>query len=139
MMLFLFIVKRLKFLRNVPFLPDIFDNLLKLYCFFSRKEILDLMDDIGEILIRWPDIKVSKHKYGGMQFNYKTRELGHIHGNGLIDIHLDKITAGELIAGGKALQHHTIKNAGWISYNLKTSNDLVHAISLFKTAYDLRR
>lgn len=134
--LFHFVRVHLAFLRNIPLLPLVFDNLLKLFCFFASPSVLNQMDDIDEALSGWPGITASFHKYGGIQYNLGKRELGHIHGNGITDIQLSKSTAEQLIQKGMAAEHHTIKNAGWVSIYLNHGSNTESAIIVFGLAYE---
>ena len=65
------------------------------------------------------------------------RELGHIHGNHLIDIPFPKPVRDELVNTGQAERHHILPDSGWISFFLKSEADIDHAISLMRTSFDL--
>jgi len=65
------------------------------------------------------------------------RELGHIHGDRLIDIPFPKPVRDELVSNGKAEPHHILPNSGWISFFLRTEADIDHAIKLMRTSFEL--
>ncbi len=133
--MFEFVIHKLKFLRNIPLLPFVFDSFLKLYLFITNKQVLDLIDELEDEIMLWNGVHSHFHKYGGLQFDFQKSEIGHIHGNGLIDILIDRKTAKELIVNGKAMEHHTIKNSGWISFYIKSRQDFTNAIYLFRLSY----
>src|SRR6476646_10475211 len=41
---------------------------------------------IVEAVNGWEQVEVSPHRYGGLEFRLGRRELGHIHGDRLVDI-----------------------------------------------------
>ena len=65
------------------------------------------------------------------------RELGHIHGDRLIDIPFPKPIRDELVSSGQAEPHHILPNSGWISFFLKSEADIDHAIKLMRTSFEL--
>jgi len=65
------------------------------------------------------------------------RELGHIHGDRLIDIPFPKPVRDELVSSGQAEPHHILPNSGWISFFLRTEADIDHAIKLMRTSFEL--
>ena len=65
------------------------------------------------------------------------RELGHIHGDRLIDIPFPKPVRDELVSSGQAEPHHILPNSGWISFFLHTEADIDHAIDLMRKSFEL--
>ena len=65
------------------------------------------------------------------------RELGHIHGDHLVDIPFPKLVRDELVSTGQAEPHHILPDSGWISFFLKSEADIDHAIKLMRTSFDL--
>jgi predicted DNA-binding protein (MmcQ/YjbR family) len=65
------------------------------------------------------------------------RELGHIHGDRLVDIPFPKPVRDELVSTGQAEPHHILPDTGWISFFLKSEADIDHAIKLMRTSFDL--
>lgn len=133
--MFHFVVKYLGFLKWIPVLPHIFDTFLKLSYLIYNKRIVELTDEIESVVSEWDGVTSSLHKYGGLQFNYGNREIGHIHSNGLVDIFFDRKKKKELLAIGMAEEHHVFKNSGWVSLYIKTEADMNNAILLLKMSY----
>lgn len=132
--MFRFVTRYLGFMKAVPLAPHIFDALLKLQTAVLRPSVLNHVDTICDEISGWPGVSVSLHKYGGIQFNYQGRELGHVHGNGLADILLNKSKAKALVADHKALPHHTYKNSGWVSYYIRDRKSMKEVLGLFRLA-----
>lgn len=55
---------------------------------------------------------ITMHKYRGIQFNYRNKEIGHMHGNGMVDILLDRKTKKQLISKNMVKEHHVFKESG---------------------------
>jgi Family of unknown function (DUF5519) len=136
---FSFAVRYLGFLKHVPLLPHLFETLLKMGTLLSNKVILDHIDDIETEVLSWKGTSTRSHKFGGLQFDVDKREIGHIHGNGLLDILFNRDLKAKLIADGKAMDHHIFPNSGWISFYIKTSDDRKNAIELLQRSYDLKK
>jgi len=131
-------IKYLGFLKFVPGLPLIFDSLLRLYKLFTHPAMPDWIDAMEDEVLNWPGISVQTHKYGGLQINYKGKELGHIHSNGLLDMPFSRKIKAGLMTEGRIEDHHTFKNTGWISFFMDTKDDVRNGIRLLKLAYELR-
>jgi hypothetical protein len=129
-------VKYLGFLKHVPVLPHVFDAYLKTVSYFNRSGIAEVIDEIEAEVLMWENTDVQLHKYGGLQFNVKGKEIGHVHGNGLLDVLFTKEIKEKLISKNKAGEHHVFKNSGWISYQIKSREEKEHAIFLLQLAYE---
>ncbi|MCW5911439.1 MAG: DUF5519 family protein [Cyclobacteriaceae bacterium] len=136
--MFDWVVKNFGPLKHVPVLPHVFDAFLKMISLFQHKHLLDYVDDIETEVCSWQNTSVSVHKYGGIQFNTYNRELGHIHGNGLLDVLFSREQKLMLMKQYPVQDHHVFKNSGWISFKIKTIEDKQIALELLKYAYDLK-
>jgi hypothetical protein len=116
-------------------MPHLFDALLKIGVLFSNKKILDFIDEIEQEVLSWKNTSVQIHKYGGVQFNVGTKELGHIHGNGLLDILFSRSVKSQLIQEGRVKEHHTFKNSGWATLQIENTPDKDLAIELLKFSH----
>lgn len=133
--MFSFIVKNFGFLKSVPLLAYIFDSWLKIYALVRNPELLDWIDEIESELIKWEDVTISIHKYGGTQFNCNGKEIGHLHSNGLLDILYNQKVKAQLLKDGRIQAHHVFKNSGWVSFYLKTYEDKEYAKRLLSISY----
>ena len=118
-------------------LPHIFDGILKVHAYFFHQKLLDWLDEIDNLIIKLPEVSISSHKYGGVQYNALGKVIGHIHGNGLIDIRFTKKLKAYILEDGKVEDHHVLKNTGWVSFQLKNSEDVAYAIKLLGQSHAL--
>jgi hypothetical protein len=133
--MFKFIVKYLGFLKSAPLLAYLFDSQFKLWLLFTNIELLDCLDDIEAEVLSWKGTSVSLHKYGGIQFNCKGKEIGHIHSNGILDIRFSRKIKQQLMKAGRISDHHVFTNSGWISFYVLKKADVAYANQLLKMAY----
>lgn len=88
-------------------------------------------------ILAWPGLEDKPHIYGGREYSLGTREIGHIHGDSLVDIPFPKKVRDELVAAGRAEPHHILPESGWVSLFLREEGDVNRAIELLKLSYDL--
>jgi predicted DNA-binding protein (MmcQ/YjbR family) len=133
--LFSFVVRYLGFLKYIPLLPHVFDSLLKLWVFVSKSYLLDWFDEIEEEVLSWEGTSASVHKYGGLQFNCRDKEMGHLHGNGLLDVLFNREIKQRLLDKGRIQPHHVFEKSGWTSFYIVNYHDKAYAKELLKAAY----
>ena len=100
---------------------------------------------ITEAATSWPDpassagraVEAVPHRFGGTEFRLGTREIGHVHGDHLVDIPFPKRVRDEVVAAGEAEPHHVLPESGWVSFYLRTAEDVERAIALLRRSYDL--
>jgi len=85
----------------------------------------------------WQGVEIRPHRYGGLEFRLGKRELGHIHGDALVDIPFPKAVRNEIVASGEAEPHHILPNSGWISLFLRRAEDVETAIRLLERSLQL--
>jgi hypothetical protein len=133
--MFDFVVRYLGFLKGVPLLPNLFEAFLILWSFIFHRGILDCMDSISSEVLTWADTSQCLHKYGGMQFNSRGKEIGHIHGNGILDVRFSTKIKEQLLAEGKIKDHHVFTKSGWVSFYVSRKEDETYAIQLLRLSY----
>jgi hypothetical protein len=99
--------------------------------------IKDAKKRITEAVSSWGGITLTPHRFGGTAFMLGKRELGHIHGDRLVDIPFPKPIRDQLISTGQAEPHHILPDSGWVSFFLRTEADIDHAIQLMRTSCEL--
>jgi hypothetical protein len=134
--MFKFVVRYFVFLKFVPFLPQVFDLLYKQWNGLFLPHLNEWLDQIESEMLLIPDIKLSLHRYGGIQFNYGTKELGHLHSNGLLDIPTSKAKKNIYLSQGIAQNHHVMPQSGWVSFYISSKEDQKQAVVLLKEAYE---
>ncbi|MBI3762928.1 MAG: DUF5519 family protein [Chloroflexi bacterium] len=95
-------------------------------------------DKIQNAVTAWPEATAHPHRFGGTEYRVgERREIGHIHGDHLVDIPFPTKVRHELVAAGRAEPHHILPDSGWISFYLREANDVERAIELFRLSYDV--
>src|SRR3989442_368238 len=69
----------------------------------------------------WSGVTAQPHRFGGTEYRLGRREIGHVHGDHLVDIPFPKKVRNELVAAGRAEPHHVLPESGWVSIYLKQS------------------
>ena len=64
------------------------------------------------------------------------REIGHLHGNGLLDIPFTRALRDEAVASGLARPHHIFPRSAWVSFYLHSDDDVPNALLLLRRNYD---
>lgn len=77
------------------------------------------------------------HRFGGTEWLLGRREIGHIHGDSLVDIPFPKAVRDEVVAAGQAERHHVLPESGWVSVWLRSPDDVTTAQSLLNRSYEL--
>jgi Family of unknown function (DUF5519) len=137
--MFEFVVKYLGVLKHIPLLAHFFDAFLKIVTLLVNRRVLDYIDAIEMEVSSWPNVSVQLHKFGGVQFDFDNKEIGHIHGNGTLDLLLSRKTKSELLIEGRIRDHHTFKNSGWITFLVRTSEDTEFALRLLRFSIEFRK
>ena len=86
-----------------------------------------------------PGVTSSPHRFGGTEYRLERREIGHVHGDSLVDIPFTKKIREELVGAGKAERHHILPDSGWVSVFLRESADVDRAIELLRYSYERAR
>ena len=136
--LFSFFVSYFGFLKFVPLAALVFDAWLKLWSLITNPCLLDGIDDIEAEVSTWAGVTVGLHKYGGIQFNYQGKELGHIHGNGILDMRFSRAIKNRLMEEKRISHHHVFPDSGWITFYICKKEDSDYAVSLLKMVYKKR-
>lgn len=92
---------------------------------------------ITELLLSWEGLSTAPHRFGGVEYRLGTRELGHIHGDHLVDIPFPKKVRDEIVSAGLAQPHHILPETGWVSFYLRKDEDVQTAIALLRRSYEI--
>jgi Family of unknown function (DUF5519) len=79
------------------------------------------------------------HRSGGTEYRLGRPEIGHVHGDHLVDIPFTKKIREELVAAGKAERHHILPASGWVSVYLRQTPDVDRAIELLRLSFGIAR
>jgi hypothetical protein len=94
-------------------------------------------EKIHAALQDWPGITSQPHRFGGTEYCLGRREIGHIHGDTLVDIPFPKEVRNDLVTAGRAEPHHVLPESGWVSVYLKQATDVDRAIELLRLSFEL--
>src|SRR5512140_1108073 len=92
---------------------------------------------ITEAVTSWPGVTVQPHRFGGVEYGIGKREIGHIHGDQLVDIPFPKKVRDEIVAAGRAQPHHILPETGWVSFYIWQEHDVENAITLLRESYEI--
>ena len=104
---------------------------------------MDDKDSTYESLRAWilqlPKVSEARHRFGGKEFQVDGVEFMHSHGPSWLDIRLSKEDQASALKTGEALAHRFAPQAGWVSFRITKSDDLVIAKKLIRLAYENAR
>ena len=137
--MFFFVVRHVRWLARVPLMPPLFDALLLAWTCLAHRARLAAMEELEARVTALPGIGLRVHRLGGMEFVRDGRELGHLHGNGLLDARLPRELAEALVATGIVRAHHVFPpRSGWVSFQLETPADVSRAVDILTGAQRLK-
>jgi len=135
--MFYFVVRYLRWLARVPGLPHLFDAVLLAETSLFHRARLSAMERLETEALLLAGIRLKVHRFGGIEFvNHQGRELGHLHGHGLLDVALDRNAARSLISSGAVRPHHVFPDSRWVSFQIETEADTTFALELLGMAND---
>jgi len=92
---------------------------------------------INDTVLTWEGIESHPHRFGGVEFRIGKREIGHLHGDSMVDIPFPKKVRDEIVAAGDAEPHHVLPESGWVSFYLTEDGDIERALALLKRSYGI--
>jgi hypothetical protein len=99
-----------------------------------------MAESIHEAIVRevssWPGVTTGRHRFGGTEFRYGRRELGHLHGSRLADLPFPLLVRNNLVADSRAEPHHIYPESGWVSFFIRDATDIQRVVALFRLNYD---
>jgi Family of unknown function (DUF5519) len=92
---------------------------------------------INDAVSEWDGVTAHPHRFGGIEYRLGSREIGHVHGDRLVDIPFPTRVRNELVAAGEAAAHHVLPESGWVSFYIREPEDVAKAVALLRRSYDL--
>ena len=92
---------------------------------------------ITQTLTLWEGVSTTPHRFGGVEYRLGTRELGHIHGDHLVDIPFPKKVRDEIVSARLAEPHHILPETGSVSFYLREDDDVQKVIALLRRSYEI--
>ena len=130
-MIFNLVVHHFRWLARIPGMPHFFDALLTAGTWAFYPQRLAAMERLEREALSLPGVQLSIHRFGGIEFvDGNGREMGHLHGHGLLDVLVGRERAETLIANGRVHRHHVLPHSGWVSFQIESAADVPFALEL---------
>src|SRR5260370_8905115 len=97
--------------------------------------MMNNLKKLGDEVSAWPNISAHPHRCGGKEFLFGSAEVGHTHTGGIVAIPFPRSVRDALLASGFAEEHRWGPNSGWITFRVRTEDDLKHAPWLMRLSY----
>jgi len=119
----------------VPGAPQVFDAALLVSTALFSPSRLRAISAVEHEVKRLPDVSLGVHRFGGIGFFVRGKEMSHIHGNGLLDCWVGRTNRDRLVQErGGVMAHHVFPQSGWISFFVRGSGDVERALELIQMA-----
>ena len=92
---------------------------------------------VFDAVTAWEEVVHAPHRFGGTEYRLGHREIGHVHGDSLVDIPFPLPVRDELVRSGAAEPHHVLPKSGWVSIFLRNPADVDRAIQLLRRSYEI--
>jgi hypothetical protein len=132
--MFRLVVRHLHWLARLPGFPQFFDAMLLAWSVLFHRRRLAAMEALEAAVLEFPGMELRIHRFGGVEFAIAGRELGHMHGNGLLDVHVGWKSAHNLIHTRRAEPHHVLGESAWVSFWIQSVEDVPEAVELLRIA-----
>ena len=96
----------------------------------------EIASAIAQEVQSWEGVTAHPHRFGGVEFRARGRELGHLHGDTLADLLLPRAAHDEAIADGRAQRHHVLPDSNWVSIYIRRPEQVKDVVDLLRVAYD---
>ena len=123
-------------IRRVYVLPQLLDTALLAHTVVRRPEAARAMHLLEAEVLRWPGVTTGIHRFGGTEFRVGCREIGHLHGHGLLDILFTRAVRDETVQAGIARPHHIFPQSTWVSFDVQSIEDVPQALKLLRRNYE---
>ncbi len=94
-----------------------------------------LLERLEKEVSGWPNVSVHPHRFSAREFRFHRAEVGHVHMGGIVDIPFPRPIRDALLDEGLAEEHRWVPNSGWITFCVRTEQDLEHALWLLRLSY----
>jgi hypothetical protein len=133
--IFAFVIRHFRWLAKVPGAPQIFDAALLISTALFSPGRLRAISALEKEAQELPEISLGVHRYGGIGFFFRGKEMSHLHGNGLLDCFVGRTNRDFLLRQSSGVMvHHVFPRSGWISFFIKGQDDVERALELIQIA-----
>ena len=135
LVIFAFVVRNFRWLAKVPGAPQIFDTALLLSTALFSPSRLRAISAVEGRAQQLSQVRLGLHRFGGIGFFHSGKEMGHIHGNGLLDCFVGRTNRNRLLGETDGVTaHHVFPRSGWISFFVRSPEDVERALELIQIA-----
>ena len=99
--------------------------------------VKDARKKIDLVVSSWPGVSSGQPRVGRSQWRLGRRQLGHVHGDEMVDIPFPKRLRDELVAAQQVEPHQGRPDSGWITLRIRNDEDLKWAVVLLRYSYEL--
>ncbi|WP_262177881.1 luciferase domain-containing protein [Haloarcula laminariae] len=101
----------------------------------DRAAIAATVDRLIDEVSGWPHVTTGEHRFGGTEFRVGPREIGHVHGWGMLDIAYLKRLRDVLVDARETGSHHLLTESGWTTEYIESPEEYDHARWLLRLSY----
>ena len=101
----------------------------------SSEGISTTVERLVETVGSWPGVTIGEHRFGGTEWRVGSREIGHVHAWGMLDIAYRRALRDALIKEGETGVHHLLDDSGWTTFSIDHPDDYDHARWLVRLSY----
>jgi hypothetical protein len=99
-----------------------------------KKDTQKLIAKIQNEVLSWDEITLGENTFGGIDFLFRKKEIGHIHWSGDLDILFGKKLTAEFLKHNLVQKHNYVPTAS-ITYSVFSEENVPFAISLLRFFY----
>jgi hypothetical protein len=99
----------------------------------------DIAGQIEREVGSWEGVTIHVHRFGGTEFRFRRRALGHLHGSRWVDLRFQRSVRDMLVETGRAQPHHVLPESTWVSRQIRSEEDVADVIELFRLGYERAR
>lgn len=92
-------------------------------------------ETISRGVIAWDGAALVPHRFNAVEFQLGGKEFGHYHRFGVLDIPFPRSIRDVLVEDGEASVHRYVPDSGWVTYRVRSDQDVQHAIRLLRLSY----
>lgn len=95
----------------------------------------ELLASIEREVLSWPSVSKEPDRSSVSVYRFGRRQIGHVHHDGVVDLPFPRAVQDDLISHGVAQPHRGGFRAV-VSYYVRTPEDVLGAVELFRMNYD---
>lgn len=98
-------------------------------------EIGSTVENLIAEVSSWTGVSTGEHRFGGTEWRVGPREIGHVHGWGMLDVAYLRALRDTLVQEGQTGVHHLLDDSGWTTFSIEQPADYDHARWLVRLSY----